>query len=274
VVHGFAAAFGGFNGDGELFTYAGLAGEIGQGRGTESRFKLPFFFDRRRRDGAIRGHANFTLAHGGEGSAEEWFKLGRCALFLHFAKGLFGSGARAAEILESGEDVAFEVGIGGSGFHDRDRFAGGVDRHELVFEFEDDALGGLFADAGDADETWEVTAADGGDEFGSGEAGEDRDGEFRADAADGDEAFEDGFFFRRGEAEEQECVFANVGVDAKGGGGALVWEGGEGGDGDLDVVADAGSFEDDLVRMLFEDGAAEVGDHKCSLAERGRGVAR
>jgi hypothetical protein len=37
----------------------------------------------------------------------------------------------------------------------------------------------------------------------------------------------------------------------------------------LDVVADAGGFEDDLVGVFFEDGAAEVGDHNCVLGGDG-----
>jgi 16S rRNA (uracil1498-N3)-methyltransferase len=51
-------------------------------------------------------------------------------------------------------------------------------------------------------------------------------------------------------------------VDAEFGFGAEVWEAGEGGDGDVDFVANAGGFHDDEVGVFFEESAAEVGDHR------------
>jgi hypothetical protein len=48
VVHSFTTAFGGFDGNRELFSNTGLAGEIVKRGGTQSRFKLPFFLKRRR----------------------------------------------------------------------------------------------------------------------------------------------------------------------------------------------------------------------------------
>jgi hypothetical protein len=84
-----------------LFANAGLAGEIIERGGPEGRFKLTFVFERRRRYGAVRGHANFTLAHGGKGGTEERLELCRRASFEHFAQRLLGGGTRAAKILQS-----------------------------------------------------------------------------------------------------------------------------------------------------------------------------
>jgi hypothetical protein len=64
VVHRFAALLGRFYRDRQLFPHARLAGKIIQRSGTQRRFKLAFFFNRRRGNRPIRGHANFTLAHG------------------------------------------------------------------------------------------------------------------------------------------------------------------------------------------------------------------
>jgi len=44
VIHGFAAAAGGFNRDGQVFFYFGLAGKIGKPIGAERGLELPFFF--------------------------------------------------------------------------------------------------------------------------------------------------------------------------------------------------------------------------------------
>ena len=64
------------------------------------------------------------------------------------------------------------------------------------------------------------------------------------------------------EAVEREGVFAHVGVDAEPHFGAGVGQVGEGGDRDGDVVAHAAGLHDGLVRMLFDQHAAEGSDHK------------
>jgi hypothetical protein len=173
---------------------------------------------------------------------------------------LLGYGAGVAEVDEGGESVvAGGTVVGASG--------GGGDGDgqivEFVFEFEDYALGGFFADAGDAGKGGVVTGADGGDEAVGGDAAEDRDGELGADAADGEKLFEEAFFLGFGEAEEGDLVFADVGVDVQDGFGAFGGECGEGGDADGDVVADTGTFEDGLIGGLREEASAEVGDHAC-----------
>ena len=93
------------------------------------------------------------------------------------------------------------------------------------------------------------------------DAAEDGDGELGADAADGEELFEEAFLLGFGEAEEGDLVFADVGVDVQGGFGAFVGKRGEGGDADGDVVAHASAFYDGLVRGFGEEASAEVGDH-------------
>jgi hypothetical protein len=138
---------------------------------------------------------------------------------------------------------------------------GGGEVVELVLEFEDDALGGFLADAGDLDEGGVVAGADGLYEAGGVDAGEDGDGEFGADAGDGEELLEEGFFLGLGEAVEGERVLGDAGVDVEPGFAAFGGQGGVGGDGDGDLVADAGTLEDGAVGGLGEDEAAEVGDH-------------
>jgi len=167
--------------------------------------------------------------------------------------GLLGDGARVAEVDESGEGVVAGGAVvratcgGGNGY-------GEV--VEFVFEFEDDALSGLFADAGDASGGGVVAGADGGDESAGVDAAEDRDGELRADAGDGEELFEETFFLGLGEAEEGDLVFADVGVDVERGFGVFAGECGEGSDADGDVIADAGALDDGLVRGFGEETSA------------------
>ena len=51
-------------------------------------------------------------------------------------------------------------------------------------------------------------------------------------------------------------------VDAQRGRCALLGQSSEGRDGNLHVIPDASGFEDNLVGMFFENGAAEVGNHE------------
>jgi hypothetical protein len=203
---------------------------------------------------------SLELADGVHGGSEDGFEVGfEVGVFFEDGlDGLLGDGAGVSEVDEGGEGVL-------AGGADGDVFGvGGVGcGHivELVLELEDDALGGLFADAGDAGEHAEVVGADGADEALGGDAGEDGDGELGADAGDGDKLFEEALLLRGGEAEEGDLVFADVGVDVEGGLGAFGWEFGEGGDGDVDVVAYAGAVDDGLVGRFGEELAAEVSDH-------------
>ena len=169
--------------------------------------------------------------------------------------GFFGGGALVAEVGEGGEDVVYSCAL------DCGLDGGYGEVVELVFEFDDEALGELFAYAGDADELGVVLAADGLDGAVGGEAAEDFDGELGTDAADGDEALEEALLLAVEEAKEGDLVFADLGVDVERGFRADAGERGEGGDGDDDVIADAGGFNDGLAGFLEDELAAEVSDH-------------
>jgi len=168
--------------------------------------------------------------------------------------GLFRSGALIAEIHESGHDIVGSRAGGG------DRRGGG---HivELVFELDDQALGELLADAGNAGESGVVLSADGlNGTFGI-EAAENSDSELGADSADGDEAFEETLFAELEKAEESEDVFANLGVDEERNLGVFCGQSGEGRNADGHVVADAAGFDDGLARLFREEASAEMRNH-------------
>jgi 16S rRNA (uracil1498-N3)-methyltransferase len=108
----------------------------------------------------------------------------------------------------------------------------------------------------------EVTGADGLGEVSGGDAGEGGEGDFGTDAGDGDEFFEQEFFFWGEEAVEEHGVLTDVHVDAEFGFGAGFREAGEGGDRDVNFVAHAGGFHDDEVGVFFEYRATEMGNHR------------
>ena len=153
-------------------------------------------------------------ANGGHGGSEEQFEvLGIVGVLLDGGfDGLLGYGTRVAKVDErrksvvSGGTVVWTSGGGGDGWGEI---------VEFVLEFEDDALGGLLADAGDACEGGVIAGADGGDETAGVDATEDGDAELGADAADGEEFFEEAFLLGFGEAEEGDLIFADVSVDVE-----------------------------------------------------------
>ena len=156
-------------------------------------------------------------------------------------------GAGVAEVDQGGESVvACGAVVWASG--------GGGDRGgkvvEFVFQFEDYALGGFFADAGDAGKGGVISGTDGSDEAAGVDAAEDGDGQLGANAGDGEELFEESLLLSFGESEERDLVLADVGVDVKRGLSALVGQRGEGGYADSDVVAYASALEDGLVGRL------------------------
>lgn len=177
--------------------------------------------------------------------------------------------ARAAEVEKGGEDILIDAGERGGGLGGL--FTGG--RGEFIAEFEHHALGGFFADSGDADERGDFAFANGEDEIGGCNAGKNLDGEGGTDTGDSDELFEEGLFVSGEEAVEREGVFAHVSMDAEADFGAGIGEVGEGGDGDGDVVADAAGFDDGLVGVLFNQRAAEKGDHILQSSTFRRGAA-
>ena len=194
-----------------------------------------------------------------EGVAEEGVEVfaGGGVSFYGGFDGFDGGGALVAEVDEGGEDI-FRSGAefgGGRGGGGRGEVV------ELVFEFDDEALGEFFAYAGDAGEAGVVLRADGGYGALGAEAAEHFDGEFWADAGDGDEALEEALLVEVEEAEEGDGVFTDLGVDVEGDLRAFCRERGEGGDADGDVITDTGAFDDGLAWLLDDEDAAEVSDH-------------
>ena len=124
-----------------------------------------------------------------------------------------GLGPRVAEVHEGGDEVVLR---GGGRRRRRRGSLGGGEALHLVLQLEDEALGGLLADPGDAGEAGDVARAQGGDEVRGLDAGEDGEGELGPDAGDGDEPLEEGLLRRGEEAEEGERVLAHVGVGEEG----------------------------------------------------------
>ena len=188
-------------------------------------------------------------ADAGHGGAEEGLEVGGGLGVTGEGgvDGFLGGGAGIAEVDEGREGV-----FGGrSQGLTRGVLGGGCGKVvEFVFELEDDTLGGFFADAGNFGEGGVVGGPDRVNETGPIDTGENSDGQFGSDAGDREELFEEAFFLRLGEAVEGELVFGDAGVDMEGCFHAFAREGGEGGNGDRHVVADASAVDDGLIRML------------------------
>lgn len=200
------------------------------------------------------------LTDGGHGGAEEAFEVvGGSGIFGDGGfDGFLGDGAGVAEVDKGGEGI-----VAGGAVMRASRGGGDGDGEvvELVFELEDNSLGGLFADAWDAGEGGVVAGADGGDQAAAVDAAEDGDGQLWADAGDGEELFEETLLLSFGEAEERDLVFTDVGVDVQSRFCAFVGKSGEGSDADGDVVAHTSTLEDGLIGSFCEEASAEVSDH-------------
>ena len=202
-------------------------------------------------------------ADGGHGGAEEGFKVaGNGRVFGNRSlDGFLGDGTGIAEVDEGGEGVVASL-TGCSVLRaSRGRGNGYGEIVEFVFQLEDNAFCGLLADAGDAGEGGMVAGADGGDKTAGIDTAENRDGKFWADAGDGEEFFEEAFFLSLREAEESELIFTDMSVDVKGDFSAFDRKSREGGNADGDVVANAGAFDDGLVRGFGKKASAEMSDH-------------
>lgn len=162
-------------------------------------------------------------------------------------------GADEVEI-EFGEQRALIEGNGSGGTGD--------DEVELIAEFNDHALGGLFTDSWDAGELDQIAGANRLNEFGGRNAGEGRERDFGSDAADGDEFFKEQLFFGRMEAIEEYGVFAHVHVDAEFGFAADVRETGKGRHRNVDFIAHAARFHNHQIGVLLQHAAAQVGNHR------------
>src|SRR5216683_1839850 len=189
-------------------------------------------------------------ADGGHGGSEEGFEVvgGPGVLGDGGFDGLLGYGPGVAEVDEGGEGVVSGGAAVGASSGCGDGYGEVV---QLVLEFEDYALGGLLAYAGDPGEGGVV----------GGDATQDGDGQLGAYAGDGQELLEEALLLGLVEAEEGYLVFADVGVDVEGRFGAVGRKSGEGGDADGDVVAYAGALDDGLVGGFREEASAEVGNH-------------
>ncbi len=184
-------------------------------------------------------------------------------------EGFLGFWLFVAEIDEGEHDVV-GGGVAGGGWLG---WGGGVfpcgGDADLVFEFEDDAFGGFFADPADFGEGGGVAADDVAFEVGDAHAAEDGEAHFGSDAGDAlHEEAEEIAFVVGGEAVEGLFLFADVEVDEEFDRLACGREFVVGADGDEDLVADAGDVDGDAVREAFREVAAQEGDHEGLLAER------
>ena len=110
---------------------------------------------------------------------------------------------------------------------------------QFVAQFQDQALGGLEAEAGDADQGLGVLGGDGAGERVGVHRREDGQGDLGADPRHAEEQFKDLLVAGAGEAEQGDLLGADVGVDVQKRRLALRRQGVERGDGDGDLVADA-----------------------------------
>jgi hypothetical protein len=201
----------------------------------------------------------FRLSQELQAAPEERFELLGSAGGFGFAHGGFGIGAGGTEVKQRGKDILLNGVEGGRGWGGA---AGGGYGNHLVAQFEDHAFGGLLAHSRDAYKLFDGAVAKGVDKVGSGEAGENGDGQFGADAGYADELLEHSLFVLGEEAEEGEGVFADVGVDTEAHFGTYVGKAGVGGDGDREIVADASGFHNGLVGVLFEERSTNVSNHQ------------
>jgi len=148
----------------------------------------------------------------------------------------------------------------------------GIDDADFVFEFEDDALGGLGADAFDAGEGFDVVANDGVFEVGDGHAAEDGKGHLGSDTGDAvDEEAEEVAFVCAEEAVEGMIAFGDVVMGEEGDFSAGMGKFVEGGERDQEGVADAADIDDGMVRHGGVKEATDEGDHGEMKAGDGEG---
>ena len=162
--------------------------------------------------------------------------------------------ARAAQVEQRGKHVLLH---GGERFYGRSYRLFTGDGGQFVAQFHHHALGGFLAHAGDAHQPLHLAAADGIHQVHRGHAGKHLHRQGRADAADADQFFEQGFLVLREKSVERQRIFAHVSVDSQPHLGAGFRQMGVGGNGDGNVVSHASSFHHSLVRMFFEQKSAQ-----------------
>jgi hypothetical protein len=197
-------------------------------------------------------------AQGSQGDSEQFLKIGGAGLALGFGKGGIGGAFIVAEVEQGG----FDVCLNARGRR-RCRFFGrNSDGFEFVAEFEDHALGGFAADAGDFREAREISGPDGGDKLLHIHTGENLEGERGTDSGSAEEELEEVLFARGKKAVESESVFADMGVNQQSDLRMQIGKSGKGGEGDGDKIADTADVEDYLVGTFIEEAAAEESNHR------------
>ncbi len=196
---------------------------------------------------------------------------GRAAFFLGLFDRLVGIDLFVTEGDEGEDGVGDARFLGGGGEGGAGGFPGGGDA-DFVLQFDDDALGGFFADAFGFGEQAGVAIHDGGFEVRDADAAEDVEGGLRSDAADVvDQQAEEVALGGAHEAEEDVGVFADleVGEDFEGGadGGQFVVAGKRNGD----MIPDSMNIHDDMRGQRLDQRAFEKGDHRAEDTGRVRG---
>ena len=182
-----------------------------------------------------------------------------------------------------GGEIGVDAGEGGGGFFEREAegdegiegFVGGggggltggggmgavvVGRADLVAEVDNDAFGGLFADAGGLGDISSVGEGDGVADIGRRAEAENGEGGFGADAVDREEEFEEFLGGEAAEAIEIFPVFADGVIGVEFLGGAKLGLFGFGG-GYEELVADIVDIDDEVVIEFFGHLTNEMGNH-------------
>ena len=201
---------------------------------------------------AIHGQGPLGRAHALEDLHDLVFQ-GCGGVYVGAGEGFSCLGGLVAEGGEGG-DYLIEVGAGGDGdiaplpFH-------------LALQLQDEAAGGLLAEAVDPGEGGDVVGTDGAGEVSGGHGGEDGEGESRAHAGDADEHDEEVPLLQGGEAVEGQHLFPYVEVGVEADGLADGAEGANGGGRGEDFEAEgADVYGEGVVGDGFEV-ASETGDH-------------
>lgn len=193
-------------------------------------------------------------------AAKQPFETRVSAKTLRFGERCLGGRRCAAEIDQGGEYVGlvWREGRGGHGRPGRDS---ALESLQLLFQFEHHALRGFLAHSRDADKARGVAGANRNHQIRCGHPAENGHRKFRADAADGDEAFKKALLVSRHKAVEHDRVFPDGGVDVHA---CLLFEFGksrEAGDRNRESVPHPTTLEDHFVRVLFDESSTEMRNH-------------
>src|SRR5688572_28186825 len=132
---------------------------------------------------------------------------------------------------------------------------------QSIFQLDDDALGRLLADAGNRGEPGHVGLLDGAYELVRLHAGQHRQREPRADAADTNQSFEKRELERRRESVQGQGILTDMSVNTQRDVAAFVTQAVKGRERNRHVIADAVDVDHNAVRLLLGDPPAQVGNH-------------